>query len=113
MACFAASPRPGHAQLPQPSRQAFLTCVSRCICTHPNHHTLQVWQSLFSIRQLVVPLHEDVEGWLKFASLCRKSGRVRQAHRMLLQLLRCACGTCPTRLALPPVHPCFCVRTHA
>ena len=58
--------------------------------THKHAHThAQVWQSLFSIRQLVVPMHEDVDGWLKFASLCRKSGRVRQAHRMLLQLLRC------------------------
>ncbi|KIY91810.1 FKBP12-rapamycin complex-associated protein [Monoraphidium neglectum] len=33
-------------------------------------------------------MHEDVEGWLKYASLCRKSGRPRQAERMLVQLLR-------------------------
>ena len=51
----------------------------------------QVWQSLFSIRQLVIPMHEDSAAWLKFASLCRKSGRVRQSLRMLLQLLRCVC----------------------
>jgi FKBP12-rapamycin complex-associated protein len=31
---------------------------------------------------------QDVDNWLKFASLCRKSGRQRQAYRMLLQLLR-------------------------
>ncbi len=29
----------------------------------------------------------DVDGWLKYASLCRKSGRPRQAERMLVQLL--------------------------
>ncbi len=46
-----------------------------------------MWQSLFSIRQLVVPMNEDVDSWLKFASLCRKSGRVKQSHRMLLQML--------------------------
>ncbi|MEW5302322.1 MAG: hypothetical protein WDW36_005122 [Sanguina aurantia] len=49
---------------------------------------VEVWQSLFSIRHLVVPLSEDVPNWLKFASLCRKSGRSRQAHRILLALLR-------------------------
>jgi hypothetical protein len=48
---------------------------------------LQVWQSLFSIRSLVVPMREDVEGWLKFASLCRKSGRPAQAYLMLVDLL--------------------------
>jgi hypothetical protein len=47
----------------------------------------QVWQSLFSIRSLVVPMREDVEGWLKFASLCRKSGRPAQAYTMLVDLL--------------------------
>ncbi|PNW79096.1 hypothetical protein CHLRE_09g400553v5 [Chlamydomonas reinhardtii] len=49
---------------------------------------VEVWQSLFSIRSLVVPMAQDVDNWLKFASLCRKSGRSRQAYRMLLQLLR-------------------------
>ncbi|GIL87381.1 hypothetical protein Vretimale_1690 [Volvox reticuliferus] len=49
---------------------------------------VEVWQSLFSIRSLVVPMAQDVDNWLKFASLCRKSGRQRQAYRMLLQLLR-------------------------
>ncbi|KAG2491268.1 hypothetical protein HYH03_010473, partial [Edaphochlamys debaryana] len=49
---------------------------------------VEVWQSLFSVRSLVVPMAQDVDNWLKFASLCRKSGRQRQAYRMLLQLLR-------------------------
>jgi hypothetical protein len=41
---------------------------------------LQVWQSLFSVRSLVVPMHDDVDAWLKFAGLCRKSGRQRQVR---------------------------------
>jgi hypothetical protein len=49
-------------------------CVPRC-CT-----ASQVWQSLFSVRSLVVPMHEDVDAWLKFAGLCRKSGRQRQVR---------------------------------
>ena len=32
-------------------------------------------QSLLSVRSLVLPMHEDTHTWLKFASLCRKSGR--------------------------------------
>lgn len=43
---------------------------------------LQVWQSLFSVRSLVVPMHEDVDAWLKFAGLCRKNGRQRQVRSM-------------------------------
>ena len=38
---------------------------------------VDVWQALLSVRQLVLPLHEDTHTYLKFASLCRKSGRVR------------------------------------
>lgn len=35
---------------------------------------------MFSVRSLVVPMHEDVDAWLKFAGLCRKSGRQRQVQ---------------------------------
>lgn len=47
----------------------------------------QVWQSLLSVRSLVLGMHDDQDTWLRFASLCRKSGRTRQSHRTLLQLL--------------------------
>uniref|UniRef100_A0A7S3R516 Serine/threonine-protein kinase TOR n=1 Tax=Dunaliella tertiolecta TaxID=3047 RepID=A0A7S3R516_DUNTE len=68
-------------------RTAFIKQLWRDRLRGAQRH-VEVWQSLFSIRQLVIPMHEDTSAWLKFASLCRKSGRVRQAHRMLLQLLR-------------------------
>lgn len=38
---------------------------------------LQVWQALLSVRSLVLPPAQDVHTYLKFSSLCRKSGRVR------------------------------------
>lgn len=38
---------------------------------------VEVWQALLSVRTLVLPMHEDTHTWLKFASLCRKSGRIR------------------------------------
>lgn len=31
-----------------------------------------------SVRRLLLDMHEDVCAWLKFASLCRKSGRTSQ-----------------------------------
>jgi FAT domain len=37
----------------------------------------QVWQALLSVRSLVLPPSQDVHTYLKFSSLCRKSGRVR------------------------------------
>ncbi|BDA44527.1 Serine/threonine-protein kinase TOR [Coccomyxa sp. Obi] len=47
----------------------------------------EVWQSLLSVRSLVLPMHQDTHTWLKFASLCRKSGRPKQANRTLRTLL--------------------------
>lgn len=38
---------------------------------------VEVWQALLSVRSLVLPPSEDVHTYLKFASLCRKSGRTR------------------------------------
>ena len=49
---------------------------------------IEVWQAILSIRSLVLPKSEDIHTWVKFASLCRKSGRVRQSKTTLLQLLQ-------------------------
>ena len=48
---------------------------------------MDVWQGLLSVRSLVLPMHEDVDVWLKFAALCRKDNRPRLAVRTLTQLL--------------------------
>ncbi|XP_076900196.1 serine/threonine-protein kinase TOR-like [Bidens hawaiensis] len=49
---------------------------------------VEVWQALLTVRSLVLPPTEDSETWLKFASLCRKSGRIRQARSTLINLLQ-------------------------
>ncbi|KAK1436478.1 hypothetical protein QVD17_02258 [Tagetes erecta] len=49
---------------------------------------VEVWQALLTVRSLVLPPTEDSETWLKFASLCRKSGRVTQAKSTLIKLLQ-------------------------
>ncbi|KAE9596461.1 putative non-specific serine/threonine protein kinase [Lupinus albus] len=49
---------------------------------------VEVWQVLLAVRALVLPPVEDIETWLKFASLCRKNGRISQARSTLVKLLQ-------------------------
>ncbi|KAJ6818004.1 serine/threonine-protein kinase TOR [Iris pallida] len=51
-------------------------------------HNVEVWQALLAVREIVLPPCEDIESWLKFASLCRKSGRISQARSTLVKLLQ-------------------------
>ncbi|XP_052755019.1 serine/threonine-protein kinase mTOR [Galleria mellonella] len=45
------------------------------------------WRKILQVRGLVLTPQEDMTTWLKFASLCRKSGAPGQAHRTLVMLL--------------------------
>ncbi|BBN14806.1 serine/threonine-protein kinase mTOR [Marchantia polymorpha subsp. ruderalis] len=49
---------------------------------------VEVWQALLAVRTLAPPLRDDIETWLKFASLCRKSGRLRHAKACLVKLMQ-------------------------
>ncbi|CAN0880168.1 Serine/threonine-protein kinase TOR [Linum grandiflorum] len=49
---------------------------------------VEVWQVLLAVRALVLPPTEDVDTWLKFASLCRKNNRISQAKSTLVKLLQ-------------------------
>ncbi|XP_017970870.1 PREDICTED: serine/threonine-protein kinase TOR [Theobroma cacao] len=49
---------------------------------------VEVWQVLLAVRALVLPPTEDIETWLKFASLCRQNGRISQAKSTLIKLLQ-------------------------
>ncbi|KAL6517525.1 hypothetical protein OROMI_033226 [Orobanche minor] len=49
---------------------------------------VEVWQALLAVRSLVLPPTEDAETWIKFASRCRKSGRINQARSTLTKLLQ-------------------------
>lgn len=44
---------------------------------------LEVWQSLMLVRSLVFDAREDVDIWLKYARLCRKSGHLNLASSAL------------------------------
>lgn len=88
---------------------------------------MEDWQKILMVRSLVVNPHEDMRTWLKYASLCGKSGRLVSnphpgvvpcpvlfvtcplvfkalAHKTLVLLL----GVDPSRQLdhpLPTVHP--------
>ncbi|GMQ01214.1 hypothetical protein CsSME_00047925 [Camellia sinensis var. sinensis] len=55
---------------------------------------VEVWQALLAVRALVLPPKEDIDTWIKFASLCQKSGRISQAKSTLIKLLRFDPETC-------------------
>ncbi|CAG9564541.1 unnamed protein product [Danaus chrysippus] len=62
------------------------------------------WRKILQVRSLVLTPQENMATWLKFASLCRKSGAPRQAHRTLVMLL----GTDPSEnreMPLPTHEP--------
>ncbi|KDP44557.1 hypothetical protein JCGZ_16390 [Jatropha curcas] len=56
---------------------------------------VEVWQGILAVRALVLPPTEDVDTWLKFASLCRKNNRIGQARSTLVKLLQYDPETCP------------------
>lgn len=50
---------------------------------------VEVWQDMLAIHSMAIPPVEDVDNWLMFSSLCRKSGLMRLSHKTLVGLLGC------------------------
>lgn len=48
---------------------------------------VDIWQRILRVRTLVVKPKNDMEIWIKFANLCRKSGRLGLAQKALSSLL--------------------------
>jgi FKBP12-rapamycin complex-associated protein len=48
---------------------------------------VEVWQRVLKVRALVMSPCENVEMWIKFANLCRKSGRLGLAEKTINSLL--------------------------
>lgn len=44
---------------------------------------VETWQRMLKVRALVLKPHENIEMWIKFANLCRKSGRMGLADKSL------------------------------
>ena len=50
-------------------------------------HELRVWQPMVELRAMALQPREQMETWIKFASLCRKSGRHELTRTSLSKLL--------------------------
>merc|ERR1712000_433463 len=48
---------------------------------------VEVWQRMLRLRAIVMAPSENLHMWIKFANLCRKSGRVGLAEKSLKQLI--------------------------
>lgn len=48
---------------------------------------VDVWQRILKVRSLVIKPKQDMKVWIKFANLCRKSGRLGLAQKTLNTLL--------------------------
>jgi serine/threonine-protein kinase mTOR len=48
---------------------------------------VEVWQRMLKLRALVIKPKENMQMWIKFANLCRKSGRMGLAEKFLKQLI--------------------------
>jgi len=65
---------------------------------------VEVWRDTLSVRSMVIPPIEDTHNWLKFSSLCRKSGHMRLSYKTLVGLLGFDPDLDQDRLAAHP-HP--------
>ncbi|XP_025831250.1 serine/threonine-protein kinase Tor [Agrilus planipennis] len=45
------------------------------------------WQKIIQVHSLVLSPYEDIHTWLKYASLCRKSGSLMLSHKTLVMLM--------------------------
>lgn len=70
----------------QPDRLATIrsTWMKRLKGCQPD---VEVWQRILSVRSIVLTPADDTETWIKFANLCRKSGRMVLAEKTLNSLL--------------------------
>ncbi|KAK0553866.1 phosphatidylinositol kinase- protein kinase tor1 [Tilletia horrida] len=48
---------------------------------------VDVWQRVLSVRSIVLTPEDDIDSWIKFANLCRKSGRMVLAQKTINSLL--------------------------
>ncbi|KAH7175343.1 armadillo-type protein [Dactylonectria macrodidyma] len=48
---------------------------------------VEVWQRMLRLRAIVISPAENIHMWIKFANLCRKSGRMGVAEKSLKQLI--------------------------
>lgn len=70
----------------QPDKQAL---VRRMWSNRLNgcQRNVDVWQRVLRVRSLVMSPKDDMDPWIKFANLCRKSGRLNLCQKTLVTLM--------------------------
>lgn len=63
---------------------------------------VEVWQRMLKVRALVTSPRENLDMWIKFANLCRKSSRMGLAERSLASLETVVYDGSETRIVAPP-----------
>ncbi|KAK6202747.1 1-phosphatidylinositol 3-kinase [Scheffersomyces amazonensis] len=58
---------------------------------------VDIWQRMLKVRALVIKPKQDMDMWIKFANLCRKSGRLNLAEKSLNSLLEVGAPENPSR----------------
>ncbi|XP_041982232.1 serine/threonine-protein kinase mTOR-like [Aricia agestis] len=60
---------------------------SWCARLQGGEKLVEDWRKILQVRSLVMSPQEDFQTWLKFASLCRKTGAINQSHKIVLSVL--------------------------
>eukprot|EP00731_Ephydatia_muelleri_P014310 Em0008g30a len=50
-------------------------------------HNVEDWQRILQVRSMVLTQQEEIKSWVKFASICRKSGKMDLSKKTLMSLL--------------------------
>lgn len=69
---------------------------------------MEDWQRILQVRSLVLTQQEEITSWVKFASICRKSGRMALSERTLHSLL-CNDPVCSPKQPISEKYPQVCV----
>ncbi|KAK6543250.1 phosphatidylinositol kinase- protein kinase tor1, variant 2 [Orbilia ellipsospora] len=69
-----------HPERQETMRRTWMKRLQGC------QRTVETWQRMLKVRALVISPKENMEMWIKFANLCRKSGRVGLAEKSLNSL---------------------------
>ena len=77
------------------------TWTARLKGCQPN---IDVWQRMLKVRALVLSPSENMDMWIKFANLCRKSGRTGLAEKALDQLHAAIGHTYASQASAPNGH---------
>ncbi|KAI9827848.1 MAG: phosphatidylinositol kinase- protein kinase tor1 [Thelocarpon impressellum] len=71
----------GNAERQETMRQTWMKRLKGC------SSNVEVWQRMLKVRALVISPKENMEMWIKFSNLCRKSNRIGLAEKSLNSLL--------------------------